>query len=402
MERDLNTQPKDKSVSPGMVLTLMLMSMTAGALCLNKVGPIMSPIMSSLALTSEAQAGMLISVFVFSGVILALPVGMIITRFGMFVTGLIALLATLLGSVLGALAGGYALMLFGRLIEGVGLVFLGTIGPVAVGSTFSDKNRGSAMGLLMCYMAFGQIIMFNLAPRIAARGDWRTIWWLTAAFTLAVLVLWLVFARSLPGAQPANASQSSGEKNALGAVLRNKNVWMVGIALTLFLIPQQGVIGFLTRYLSDVRGIEATMAGSLVSVASIVGIPVGMIVGALADKIGSRKIPLCVLLVACAVVYAIMPNYPTSSYIIMIILYGIATMGIVGLTFSTVPDVIEKPEHGNVAVAVVNMMLWAGIFISSVLFGLLVDKMGWNAAFYCMIPITIGAALLSFANQKIR
>ena len=389
--------------SSGAILFIMLLSMTAGSLSLNKVSPVINQIITSLEFVSEAKAGMLIAVFVLSGILLALPVGMIITRFGMYVTGLFALIAIIIGSILGVEANHYGFLLFSRLIEGVGLIFLSTIGPAAVGAAFSDKYRGAAMGLLMCFMAFGQIIMLNLAPHIAISSSWKNVWWFTALYSVIALIFWMFIIRSIDDRKDSKTfEQNLAAKETLREVLKNKYIWLIGSTFTLFLIGQQGTFAFLTRYLSEVRGIEVTKAGLIVSIASIVGIPVGMITGWVADKVGSRKYPLSLLMLACAISYVSMPIYPTSSYILMIIFYGIASMGIAGLCFSSVTEVIDKSEHINIAVSIINLMQWVGIFISTILFGFLIDKFTWDIAFYSMFPITILGFITAFLNKKLR
>ena len=87
-----------KRISPGLVLFMMLMSMTAGAMCLNKVAPIVPVLTESMGLAGAGQAGLLISVFVFSGIFLAIPSGVIIAKLGYYKTGIIALAAILAGS----------------------------------------------------------------------------------------------------------------------------------------------------------------------------------------------------------------------------------------------------------------------------------------------------------------
>jgi MFS family permease len=392
----------EKRVSPGVVLVMMLLSMTAGAMCMNKVAPVLSQIITSLNIQNEALGGMLISIFVFTGIVLALPIGMIIAKVGVFKTGLFALFCSVLGSLLGAFSGGYGLLLSSRLIEGIGLMFLATIGPAAVGAAFGDHNRGSAMGLLMCFMAFGQIIMFNLAPRAALIGSWKSVWWITAAFSGVALVLWLATMQNIDSQIAAPSAGSGPKQPVLGAVMKNKSVWFIGFSFMFFLIPQQGIIGFLPRYLSEVHGVAETTAGSLVSVASIVGIPVGILAGWVADKAGSRKIPLAVLGLACGITYAFMPHFPPAIYIVMIVIYGIATMGVAGLCMSSSAEVVDSPDQGNMAVSIVNLCQWVGIFISSILFGALLDAFSWNAAFYIMAPIAVLSGLFAVINRRLR
>lgn len=395
-----------KKVSPGLVLFIMLMSMTGGAICLNKVAPVLTTIVDDLNLSSAAQGGLLISVFVFAGIFLSLPIGMIITKYGYYKTGLVALMSIIVGSVIGALNLGYGIMLFSRAIEGVGLIFLATIGPAVVANVFSDKNRASAMGLLMCFMCFGQIAMFNLAPRIVAVSSWQLLWWISAAYGAVFLIIWFFALRNLDSVlgytKPSPATSADKENNLLPKeVYTNKSLWLVGLTFMLYLIAQQGVISFLPTFLVEVRGMDFAAAGSLVSGASIVGIPVGIFAGVISDKIGSRKKPIVVLMFASAVVYAFMPTFPTALYLVIIILYGLAVMGIVGLCFSAGGELVA-PQHSSMAMALLNTFQWTGIFLSSVLFGFFIDKFGWSMAFYIMVPLTVIGAISTLVAPKVK
>ncbi|GAA6489680.1 MULTISPECIES: MFS transporter [Gordonibacter] len=406
-----------KRISPGLVLFMMLMSMTAGAMCLNKVAPIVPVLTESMGLAGAGQAGLLISVFVFSGIFLAIPSGVIIAKLGYYKTGIIALAAILAGSVVGALDAGYAVMLGSRIVEGVGLILLMTLGPAAVASSFDDRRRGSAMGLLMCFMAFGQIAMFNLAPRVAEGGAWENVWWFTAVYAGVFLVAWIVALRNLDAslaaaAAPAEEAPDTALDGAPAApsvptrlfskdVFLNPGVWLVGITLMVYLIAEQGVISFLPTYLAEVRGMDAAAASSIVSIAPLVGIPVGIVAGMVSDKMGSRKKPLGVLMLASAVTYALMPTWPTGVFIVLVVLFGIAVMGIVGLCFSAVAELVP-PAQGDMAVALLNTFQWVGIFLSSSLVGLLIEAVGWDMAFYLMVPLTVVGAVCTFVTPKLR
>ncbi|MBX9035186.1 MFS transporter [Gordonibacter massiliensis (ex Traore et al. 2017)] len=398
-----------KKVSPGLVLFMMLMSMTAGAMCLNKVAPIVPVLTESMGLSGAGQAGLLMSVFVFSGIFLAIPSGVIIAKLGYYKTGVIALAAILAGSVVGALDLGYAVMLGSRIVEGVGLILLMTLGPAAVASSFDDKRRGSAMGLLMCFMAFGQIAMFNLAPRIAEAGAWENVWWFTAAYAVVFLVVWVVALRNLDASLAAAGAPSGTEADAAAGpaklfskdVFLNKGVWLIGITLMVYLIAEQGVISFLPTYLAEVRGMDAAAASSIVSIAPLVGIPVGIVAGMVSDKMGSRKKPLGVLMLASAVTYALMPTFPTGVFVVLVVLFGIAVMGIVGLCFSAVAELVP-PAQGDMAVALLNTFQWVGIFLSSSLVGLLIEAFGWDVMFYLMVPLAVVGAVCTFVTPKLR
>lgn len=397
-----------KKVSPGLVLFMMLMSMTAGAMCLNKVAPIVPVLTESLGLTGTGQAGLLMSVFTISGIFLAIPSGVIIAKLGYYKTGLIALGAILIGSVVGALTMGYEVMLGSRIIEGIGLILLMTLGPAAVATSFDDRRRGSAMGLLMCFMAFGQIAMFNLAPRIAEAGPWETVWWFTAVYAIMFLVIWVFALRNLDAslAQSAPAPVKDGDAPQRQSifskdVFANVGVWLIGFTLLIYLIAEQGAISFLPTYLTEVRGLDSATASSIVSIAPLVGIPVGIVTGMISDKMGSRKKPLGVLMLASAVTYALMPIWPTDLYIVLVVLFGIAVMGIVGLSFSAVAELVP-PTRGDMGTAFLNTFQWVGIFLSGSLVGVLIEQFNWDMTFWILVPVTVVGAICTFVTPKLR
>ena len=267
-------------------------------------------------------------------------------------------------------------------------------------------------------MAFGQIAMFNLAPRIAEGGAWENVWWFTAVYAGVFLVAWIVALRNLDAslaaaAAPAAEAPGTGALDGAPAapksptrlfskdVFLNPGVWLVGITLMVYLIAEQGVISCLPTYLAEVRGMDAAAASSIVSIAPLVGIPVGIVAGMVSDKMGSRKKPIGVLMLASAVTYALMPTWPTGVFIVLVVLFGIAVMGIVGLCFSSVAELVP-PAQGDMAVALLNTFQWVGIFLSSSLVGLLIEAVGWDMAFYLMVPLTVVGAVCTFVTPKLR
>lgn len=79
----------------------------SGAICLNKVAPILSNIVTELNIANSTQSGLLISVFTFTGIFLSIPMGVLITKYGTFKTGVYSLISIIAGSVIGAVAQTY-------------------------------------------------------------------------------------------------------------------------------------------------------------------------------------------------------------------------------------------------------------------------------------------------------
>lgn len=377
-------------------MTVMLVSMTAGAICMNKMGPVLAEIMSDLGITN-AQSGLLVSVFVLSGIFLSIPMGLLTTKYGTFKTGLFSLLCIIVGSALGAISTGYGLMLFSRFLEGIGLMFLVCIGPATVGKTSTDQNRGTLMGIVMCFMSFGQIIALNIAPAMG----WRGFWWVSAAFGAVGLVLWVLFVRGIDDPQAVISTEAASMTRILSTVLGNGSVWMISLTFLAFMLAHMGVFNYLPTYLIEVGGMSTTAAGSMTSLASLIGIPVGILGGTLADKWGSRKKPLALTMILFAILIATLPLFNSGTFIIALVVYGFVAMAEAGLCMTSISEVVAS-EQGSTATAVVNTAQWTGAFLGSALFGAILDTTSWNTGFYVMSGICVAGAVAILLAKKLK
>jgi len=389
-----------------MILVVTLIAMVTGSICMNKVSPVLTYIVSDFSIDNSTYSGLLISVFVISGIILSIPMGILITKHGTFKTGFLSLVCIILGSILGAIAGNYALLIVSRIIEGVGLMFLATIGPAVVASSFSDESRGTAMGILMCFMAIGQIIAFNIAPVIASSSSWQNFWWVSAVLGIIALVLWVIFiSGSDPNTNSPQETIDNDEDVAAGTslknILTNSGIWLVSLTIFAYTLSHMGVLNYLPTYLTEVAGLSTTTAGSITSIAFIVGIPVGIIGGVIADKCGSRKIVLGLSMVVLAVAFGLLQIFNSSSYAIFAVIYGVASMAQAGLCFTSVTEVVSVKDSGT-ASAVLNTAQWSGVFLSTILFGTLLGSFGWGTSFYIMIPIALFGAITTFINKRLK
>ena len=93
----------NRAVMAWLTLVVLLLFSIAAPLNQFKVPPIIPVLMASLGL-SVSGAGMLMSVYAVTGLILAIPSGFILQRVGFRITGLIAGGSIVIGSVLGALS----------------------------------------------------------------------------------------------------------------------------------------------------------------------------------------------------------------------------------------------------------------------------------------------------------
>ena len=176
-------------------MIVVFLASVAAPLNMFKAPPVMPVLIEAFNL-DLTTAGLLMSVFAITGMILSIPAGFILQRWGPKAAGLVALAALALGSTMGALANTAALLLASRLIEGVGMGIIAVVGPAAIAMWFPIEKRGVAMGLWATWVPAGSIIMYNTAPLLTTTFGWQAVWWASAGFTVLVLALFLLAFRT--------------------------------------------------------------------------------------------------------------------------------------------------------------------------------------------------------------
>lgn len=367
------------------ILVVAFIASVAAPLNQFKVAPVMPVLMEAFGL-SMASAGWLMSVFAVTGFLLALPAGLILQRIGLKVTGLIAMGCLVVGSALGAISTAAGLMMFSRVIEGVGMGLIAVVAPASIAMWFPHEKQGAPMGIWATWVPIGSILMFILAPAMATAFGWRSVWWFGAAFALLAFVLVWLFMRMPPqmAAHPA-----PGEAPDMKKALSNRSIWLLGAEFGLFNLALIAMSTFLPTFLQTVRGYSmaaASFTTSLTMITVLFSAPLG---GLLSDKINSRrKLFTWPFLVVAAMM--LFPFTVTGALIALwMILMGVIAGVIPTSTFAAAPEIMGKPELAGMGMAVVALGQNLGMFIGPVIFGALVESSGWVVAGYWMIPALV-------------
>ncbi|MGB9522037.1 MAG: MFS transporter, partial [Anaerolineales bacterium] len=127
------------------ILAVVYFASIAAPLNQYKPPPIMPILMQQLHI-NLTEAGFLMSSIALTGMILALPGGVILQKYGSKKSGLLALGCLLVGTILGAIAQSFPLLAFSRIIEGIGAGLIGVVAPATLAQWFPADRLGVAMG----------------------------------------------------------------------------------------------------------------------------------------------------------------------------------------------------------------------------------------------------------------
>jgi MFS family permease len=368
-----------------------------------KVPPVMPVLMDVFGL-DLTMANLLMSIFSLSAFLLAIPAGIIVHRIGPKRSGLIALVALVVGAALGALSSGAAELLASRTVEGLSFVFMMVAGPAIISLWFSAQERGAPMGVFATWVPVGSIIILNAAPALEVAFGWHAVWWFGClcgglgflVFSALVRVPTVVGAATAnPGPAGAHAAPDEGLTSTVKAALANRNVWLLGLLFFCFTMVFPGFTNNMPTYLNLVRGYslaQAALIVSLASLATIVGCP---LMGLLSDRIGSRKKVYTGALLILSVLWLVPYHLSGVAIPLFLVVFGLVAGALPTMIFASLPEVMERPELAGIGMGAVVALQNLGLLVGPVMYGRIVQVSGnWALAGYAMIPITVLAVFL--------
>lgn len=154
-----------------------------------KVPPVMQVLMAQLHMDMTTASWMM-SIFALAGLILAIPAAFILGKYGPKRSGLFGLGCTICGCVIGGLASGPAMLLLGRVVEGIGVGIFAVVAPAVIAMTFSPQQVGLSMGIWATWVPVGSSIAYNIAVPLQTSFGWRGIWWIGAALGLIAFIVY--------------------------------------------------------------------------------------------------------------------------------------------------------------------------------------------------------------------
>lgn len=233
----------------------------------------------------EAEAGLLMSMAVLPGIVLALPAGLIVQRYGIRLLGFVSVVLVGAGSVLTAVADTFLTALLGRFILGIGGTFIVVGMPALIQQWFSHEDLGKAMGIYATNMPVATITAFPTATILAQQFDWRYPFFVGAAISLVCAVIFAAAAREGPLKGDSKPLELNDVKSAVG----NVEIWKVSLVWMFFNTAAIAFLSWAKTLFQDYRGLGPLQASLLASVfmyAAVIFVP---IFGWASDRSRRRK-----------------------------------------------------------------------------------------------------------------
>jgi MFS family permease len=398
------SENEEKTPVTGYAWVVFFVAYAAAFVCgLNfmKISPVMPDLMTYFKI-GLSSAGMTMAVFALVMLILGLPSGIFVQKYGIKTVAIAAMACSVIGSALGALSTNYTVFLISRGCEGIGFMLIALVTLTVAGIWFPSHKMGFAMGLANTYMGVSGFVALAGIPWVAHRYGWISVWWLTAALSFISLLSVIAFVRMPPWMSTENMAARGAKAPSILEGFANRNIWLWAAADFCVFFPVT-VLNFYITYLHQVRGYTLQRAG-LVSSLSSVGLLFGApLAGILIGKFGHHlKATFSVGIVIYCLLLLVAFNITGIAIPFWMVVMGALGSGFLPTVIMTaVPGIMGSPQTTGMGIAIAGFGICASLMISPVFFGAVVERAGWNAGLYALIPVGLmGIVFASMTKIK--
>ena len=353
-------------------------------------GVMVSDLMSDFSI-GAAILGTLSALYFYPYVLMQIPLGVLIDRWGPRVLLTSALSVAGIGSFLFAGSNTIELAYVGRLLIGIGSA-VGFLGTLAIAAKWFPPHRFAFLaGLVMFFgMMSGVFAQGPLAAFVDVNG-WRTSMWSLGFVGIALAALIFLFVRDAPEIekrQSAPKENWSAMGRSLKKAITDFNVWKVAIVASTMSGPML-TLGALwgTPYFQTAYELERTHAASLVSVL-LIGWAFGApFAGWLSDRVRKRKSLLVIgsfVLVISVACLTLIGNLALWMSVGLFALIG-ASGAFMTICFALVRE-ISAPEISTSVTGIVNSMTVASGAVLQPGVGYVLDRI-WDGQTFNGAPV---------------
>lgn len=292
------------------------------------------------------------------------------------------------------------------------LLFSGIGVPYLINSWFPKEGRGKALGIAFSGGSIGNVFLQQITSQmLASRGATYSYIFFGVLALVCSLPIVMIFVR-LPKVgevevveeNEAEEVQTSGF-DGLGAkaTKQNKYFWLFSIGYAIIAVSISALSTQYATYFTGELGLSATLVGTLGSVFAAFCLIGNVSGGTLFDKIGTLKtMTISMLLQGVAIVALIFCAKVPALAFLFSIAYGLNVYSYMSAPAFMATDVFGKKESSKIF-GTISLLFALGYAFGSTLVGMIVDKVGFGAAWIVMLGcVVVGYTLLLGSIKKVK
>ncbi|MFD2924903.1 MFS transporter [Halobacillus naozhouensis] len=396
--------------SPWKMLLWLLMAQIMVAFIGRSLGPLGVLIEEDLSLT-KTQVGLLPSALFLGQALASIPAGFATDRVGS--RPLLLVLSLCLGTsfLFMTFQSAFWLVLLLVMIGGLGYGGMHPTTNRGIIYWFSQKQRGTAMGIKQMGITFGSALSAILLLPLAASYGWRPVVLIACLGLVSTGVIAFLLYRDPP--QEAEKKEKPTFRSVYSSILsmvKNKALLLVSFSAMGVNGSQMCLNTYLVLFAYEQLGLSLVLAGTLLVISEVGGSLGRVGWGVISDRLfdGKRLIILvfiaCITLAASVVVAFIPAGTPFWLLIPIFLVFGFSVSGFNGIWMNLASELVPKEQAGLSSGFSITLGS-IGVILIPPLFGFLVDQnqgytLGWLLISGIMVVVLLILASLYFVKKR--
>ena len=292
------------------------------------------------------------------------------------------------------------------------LLFSGIGVPYLINSWFPKEGRGKALGIAFSGGSIGNVFLQQITSQmLASRGVTYSYIFFGVLALVCSLPIVMIFVRLPKVGEVEVVEENEVEEvqtsgfDGLGAkaTKKNKYFWLFSIGYAIIAVSISALSTQYATYFTGELGLSATLVGTLGSVFAAFCLIGNVSGGALFDKIGTLKtMTISMLLQGVAIVALIFCAKVPALAFLFSIAYGLNVYSYMSAPAFMATDVFGKKESSKIF-GTISLLFALGYAFGSTLVGMIVDKVGFGAAWIVMLGcVVVGYTLLLGSIKKVK
>ena len=357
--------------------------------------------------------GLLGGVFFLSFAIFQIPAGILIDKYGPRKVMSSVIIFAVLGSIIFALSNSFYILLIGRVLMGLGCSIC-LMGSLVLITRWTDSDQFSKLaGIILAVGGIGGLLATTPLSYFSELFGWRLSFWLAAAVTFCVMVLYYFILEDRKNDLILNRSNETISLKNLLFILKERNFkFMIPMSLMSYssLVVILGLWG--APYLKDIHGLDSVERGKILMLMAISWNIGSFVFGRLRSIFGNYKNVVIFGATGVIILLFILSIITDINSIYLYILFCIlGFFGAFSVALISHYQVLFDKEYMGRALSTANFFNFGGVFFVQWLTGKIIYLMGGDstgapieayrlAFLFVAILLLISLCIYFFSNEK--